>query len=190
MLVLNTFNKWLMHKISIFIKTKWYNQNLVTREKYLDKVNSVLFLFEPKLVNNRSICDQLVVLHESEHYLAVNKHHDLIFNTDPPDTRQVQAQLWYLTSCSFHGSHFIHLIKYTSNKSPQRPQPTLSLGIFLPTSNKFSSLRLSLYEQIGHRYPHLVQPKLVHGFYVAHRLDFSTVNRMLILLYCIMIKII
>ena len=40
-----------------------------------------------KLVNNRSICDQLVVLHESEHYLAVNKHHDLIFNTDPPDTR-------------------------------------------------------------------------------------------------------
>ena len=87
MLVLNTFNRWLMHKISVFIKTKWYNQNLVTREKYLDKVNSVLFLFETKLVDNLSICAQLVVLHESEHYLAVNKHHDLIFNTDPPDTR-------------------------------------------------------------------------------------------------------
>ena len=87
MLVLNTFNRWLMHKISVFIKTKWYNQNLVTRENYLDKVNSVLFLFEAKLVNNRYICAQLVVLHKSEHYLAVNKHHDLIFNTDPPDTR-------------------------------------------------------------------------------------------------------
>ena len=30
---------------------------------------------------------QLVVLHESSHYLAVNKHHDLVFNVDPPDTR-------------------------------------------------------------------------------------------------------
>ena len=50
------------------------------------------------------------------------------------------------------------------------------LTSFLLSINKFSSLRLSLYEQIGHRYPNLVQPKLVHGFYVAHRLDFSTVN--------------
>ena len=59
MLVLNTFNRWLMHKISVFIKTKWYNQNLVTREKYLDKVKFVLFLFEPKLVNNLSIISVL-----------------------------------------------------------------------------------------------------------------------------------
>ena len=133
MLVLNTFNRWLMHKISVFIKTKWYNQNLVTREKYLDKVKFVLFLFEPKLVNNLSICAQLVVLHESEHYLAVNKHHDLIFNTDPPDTRWVQAQLRYLTcSCSFHGSHFIHLTKYTSNKSSQ---PTHTLALNFPADN-------------------------------------------------------
>ena len=36
--------------------------------------------------------------------------------------------------------------------------------------------RLSLYEQIGHKFPHLAQPRLVHGFHVAHRLDFSTVS--------------
>ena len=36
--------------------------------------------------------------------------------------------------------------------------------------------RLSLYEQIGHKYPELVQPHLVHGFYVAHRLDYATVS--------------
>ena len=53
----------------------------------------------------------------------MNKHPDLVFNTNPPDQR------------------------------------------------------LSLYEQIGHKYPELVQPGLVHGFYVAHRLDYSTVRR-------------
>lgn len=91
--------RWLMHKISQLIKSKWYNQPGVTRELFLDK---------------------LVVLHKSDHYLAVEKLPDLVINTNPPDTR------------------------------------------------------LSLYEQIAHKYPHLVQPKLVHGFYVAHRLDFST----------------
>ena len=38
------------------------------------------------------------------------------------------------------------------------------------------SSRLSLYEQVSFKFPELVQPTLVHGFYVAHRLDYSTVN--------------
>jgi len=97
-----------MHRLSTFIKTKWYNQDSLTRDTHLDK---------------------LVVLHESPHFLAVNKHHDLVFNVDPPDTR------------------------------------------------------LSLYEQIGHKFPHLAQPRLVHGFHVAHRLDFSTSGVVIVPLY-------
>jgi len=34
--------------------------------------------------------------------------------------------------------------------------------------------RLSLFDQIKHRFPHLYQPGLGHGFYVLHRLDYST----------------
>lgn len=34
--------------------------------------------------------------------------------------------------------------------------------------------RLSLFDQIKHRFPHLHQPGLGHGFYVLHRLDYST----------------
>ena len=66
MAVLNNLKRWISHKVSSLIKTNFYNQTIVTREKFLGK---------------------LEVLHESEHYLVVNKHHDLVFNTDPPDTR-------------------------------------------------------------------------------------------------------
>jgi len=99
MALLNATKRWILNKISYFIKSKWYNQSEVTRERYLDK---------------------LKVLYESENFVAVDKHHDLIFNTNPPDTR------------------------------------------------------LSLYEQLAFKFPQHVQPKLFHGFYVAHRLDYST----------------
>ena len=66
MVVLNNLKRWISHKLSSLIKTNFYNQPIVSREKFLDK---------------------LEVLHESEHYLVVNKHCDLVFNTDPPDTR-------------------------------------------------------------------------------------------------------
>lgn len=99
MALADSLRRWMMHRLSTFIKRKWYNQKTPSRDTHLDK---------------------LVVLHESPHFLAVSKHHDLVFNVDPPDTR------------------------------------------------------LSLYEQIGHRFPHLAQSRLAHGFHVAHRLDFST----------------
>jgi len=99
MAVMAATKRWILNKISYLIKSKWYNQNEVTRELYLDK---------------------LKVLHESENFVAVDKLPDLIFNTNPPDTR------------------------------------------------------LSLYEQLAFKFPHLIQPKLSHGFYVAHRLDYST----------------
>ena len=33
------------------------------------------------------ILGKLRVIHKSEHFLAVNKHPDLVINTNPPDTR-------------------------------------------------------------------------------------------------------
>ena len=36
--------------------------------------------------------------------------------------------------------------------------------------------RQSLYHQVAQRYPELRRPELGHGFYVAHRLDYSTVS--------------
>ena len=78
---------------------------------------------------------QLRVLHKSSNFLLVNKHPDLVFNTNPPDTR---------------------------SDSP-------------PLHSLICPCRLSLYEQISFKFPELVQPNLVHGFYVAHRLDYSTV---------------
>jgi len=99
MVFLRRLESWVMHKISDFIKSKIFHQEFISREKYLEKLR---------------------VLHKSSNFLVVNKHPDLVFNTNPPDDR------------------------------------------------------LSLYEQISFKYPELIQPKLVHGFYVAHRLDYST----------------
>jgi len=63
----------------------------------------------------------LRVLHKSEHFLAVNKHEDLLYNSDEQ-----------------------------------------------------SNFRYSLFDQIKSSFPSLHNPKLGHGFYVLHRLDFST----------------
>ena len=37
MALLNATKRWILNKISYFIKSKWYNQSEVTRERYLDK---------------------------------------------------------------------------------------------------------------------------------------------------------
>ena len=39
MLLGHSLRRWLMHRLSTFIKTKWYNQNILTRDKHLDKVS-------------------------------------------------------------------------------------------------------------------------------------------------------
>ena len=101
MILVKSLKRWITHQISTIIKTHYYKQDQIVREKYLDKLR---------------------VLHQSEHFLVVNKHHDLVINTDPPDTR------------------------------------------------------LSLFEQVAFKFPQLVNHKLGHGFYVAHRLDYSTVR--------------
>lgn len=90
---------WLLHKLSKALKTRWHCLPTMTPENYLDKVR---------------------VLHHSEHYLAVNKHPDIVMNTNPGDDR------------------------------------------------------VSLFDQIRHRFPHLYQERLGHGFHVLHRLDYST----------------
>jgi len=97
--LLDRGQSWLMHKLSVAIKSKWHPQAMITAENYLDK---------------------LKVLHQSENFLAVDKMADLVMNTNPGDER------------------------------------------------------LSLFDQIKHRFPHLHQPGLGHGFYVLHRLDYST----------------
>ena len=89
-------------------------------------------------LNSNNSPTKLRVLHKSANFLVVNKHPDLVFNTNPPDDR------WDITE--------------------------------LTTSPHTQTTRLSLYEQIAFKYPELIQPKLVHGFYVAHRLDYSTVT--------------
>jgi len=99
MTLLNKMERWLMHRLQTFIQSQWNGRDPVTHSNYLDKLR---------------------VIHKSEHFLAVNKHPDLVINTNPPDSR------------------------------------------------------LSLYDQIQHAFPELAQPKLAHGFYVAHRLDYST----------------
>jgi len=98
-------DRWLMHRVAHFIQNKWHGRDPMTHANYLDKLR---------------------VIHKSEHFLAVNKHHDLVINTNPPD------------------------------------------------------YRLSLYSQIQHSYPELAQPNLAHGFYVAHRLDYSTSGVLLV----------
>jgi len=90
---------WLMHRLAHFIQSKWNMREPVTHANYLDKLR---------------------VIHKSEHFLGVNKHEDLVLNTNPPDKR------------------------------------------------------LSLYDQIHYSFPELAQPTLQHGYYVAHRLDYST----------------
>jgi len=46
--------------------------------------------------------------------------------------------------------------------------------------NSDEANRLSVALQIKHKYPELVNPSLVHGFYVAHRLDYSTSGILLV----------
>jgi len=97
--LMHKLETWLMHRLQHIVQGIWHGRDSMTHENYLNKLR---------------------VLHKSEHYLVVNKHPDLIMNTNPPDDR------------------------------------------------------LSLYDQIKYAYPEHIQPSLAHGFFVAHRLDFST----------------
>ena len=99
MYFLRRLESWLKHRLAIFIQGTWRGRKAITPENYLD---------------------QLRVLHKSDHFLVVNKHPDIVMNTNPGDDR------------------------------------------------------VSLFDQIQHRYPELYQPNLGHGFYVLHRLDYST----------------
>ena len=38
MALADSLRRWMMHRVSSFIKTKWYNQNTPTRDTHLDKV--------------------------------------------------------------------------------------------------------------------------------------------------------
>jgi len=99
MYFLRRLESWLKHRLAIFIQGTWHGRKAITPENYLD---------------------QLRVLHKSDHFLVVNKHPDIVMNTNPGDNR------------------------------------------------------VSLFDQIQHRYPELYHPNLGHGFYVLHRLDYST----------------
>jgi len=66
MVFLKKLEQLVMHRISDFIKSKVYRQEFISREKYLEKLR---------------------VLHKSANFLVVNKHPDLVFNTNPPDDR-------------------------------------------------------------------------------------------------------
>lgn len=96
---------WMVHKLFFLYHKHWKGRLELTRTNALD---------------------QLRVLHKSDHFLVVNKQHDLVINTEEGDNR------------------------------------------------------LSLFEQIQHKYPELHQPSLGHGFYVVHRLDYSTSGVMVI----------
>ena len=65
-LVLRSAEAWLLRKLHWVVQTKWHGR-------------------EPATVTN--MLDKLRVIHKSQHFLAVNKHHDLVLNTNPPDTR-------------------------------------------------------------------------------------------------------
>ena len=54
--------------VAHFIQGKWHGRDPMTHANYLDKLR---------------------VIHKSEHFLAVNKHPDLVINTNPPDNRWV-----------------------------------------------------------------------------------------------------
>lgn len=99
MTLLGQWHTWMMHRLANLIHTKWHGQQPITAATHLDKLR---------------------VLHRSEHFLVVNKHEDLVMNTNPGDDR------------------------------------------------------LSLADQLKHRFPSLYQPGLGHGFYILHRLDYST----------------
>lgn len=87
--------------------------------KVAKNLRRVLYGTEYKTADN--FMDQLRVLHISDHFLVLNKHEDLLFNSDEQ-----------------------------------------------------TDFRLSLFDQIQYKYPELYCPQLGHGFYVLHRLDFST----------------
>ena len=42
-----------------------------------------------------------------------------------------------------------------------------------------NNCRLSVFGQLAHKFPELVNKDLSHGFYVAHRLDYSTSGRLI-----------
>ena len=62
--------RWLMHRVAHFIQGKWHGRDPMTHANYLDKLR---------------------VIQKSEYFLAVNKHHELVINTNPPDNRWVQS---------------------------------------------------------------------------------------------------
>ncbi len=43
---------------------------------------------------------------------------------------------------------------------------------------KLNYCRLSVFGQLAHKFPELVSKDLSHGFYVAHRLDYSTSGKL------------
>ena len=50
MALADSLRRWMMHRVSSFIKTKWYNQNTPTRDTHLDKVIAAHFCFSLKLI--------------------------------------------------------------------------------------------------------------------------------------------
>lgn len=44
MALADSLRRWMMHRVSSFIKTKWYNQNIPTRDTHLDKVIAARFV--------------------------------------------------------------------------------------------------------------------------------------------------
>ena len=131
----DSLRRWMMHRVSSFIKTKWYNQNTPTRDTHLDKVIAAHFCLSLKLI-----------------FCALS----LLSCTSPLTS-------WLLANTMIW---FSMLTLLTQGEDLDT--------VFLFIKLNFS--RLSLYEQIGHKFPHLAQSRLTHGFHVAHRLDFSTVS--------------
>ena len=133
MALADSLRRWMMHRVSSFIKTKWYNQNTPTRDTHLDKVitpccfSLKLIFFPLSLLSCTSLLTSW-----------------LLANT----------MIW-----------FSMLTLLTQGED-------LDIVFFI----RLIFSRLSLYEQIGHKFPHLAQSRLTHGFHVAHRLDFSTVS--------------
>ena len=72
MALMHRLEKWLMHRIANLIQPKWHGRDAMTHANYLDKLR---------------------VIHKSEHFLAVNKHPDLVINTNPGDNRWVPRVL-------------------------------------------------------------------------------------------------
>ena len=125
MAFLNELQRLVMHKVSGFIKSKFFRQDFISREKYLDKVDKFY-----KLPHNIEIYSmQLRVLHKSSNFLLVNKHPDLVFNTNPPDTRSdciPPATHWYVPLGSLSTSRSV-------SSSRSLSSPISSTGSTWPT---------------------------------------------------------